>query len=104
MATRLRFAAEVPADIAAAFAWYERQRPGLGCQFGDCVVACFEKICRQPLSYERVQGDYRRALLRRFPYAVFFMVAQDSITVFGVIHTARDPAKWQERLGPPPSP
>ena len=94
----MKFAAEVSADLDTAFAWYERQRTGLGCQFIDCVEACFEKIARSPSLYEPVLGEYRRALVRRFPYAVFFSLSSDGVMVYGVIHTARDPGKWQGLL------
>ena len=42
--------------------------------------------------------DYRRALVRRFPYAVFYGYDGDAVTVQAVLHTARDPAKWRQRL------
>jgi len=42
---------------------------------------------------------YRRALVRRFPYAVFYEYADEKVIVYCVMHTARDPNKWRERLG-----
>jgi plasmid stabilization system protein ParE len=45
-----------------------------------------------------VYEDYRRGLVRRFPYAIFYDYAGGAVTVYGVFHTARDPAKWRQRL------
>lgn len=42
--------------------------------------------------------DYRRALVRRFPYAVFYEYADNTVTVYCLFHTARDPDKWRTRL------
>lgn len=41
---------------------------------------------------------YRRVLVRRFPYAIFYEISGDAVTVFAVFHTARDPGKWRSRL------
>lgn len=49
-----------------------------------------------------VYKEFRRRLLGRFPYAVYFMVEDDQIVVFGLFHCARDPrtirANLRERL------
>jgi len=41
----------------------------------------------------------RRALLRRFPYAVLFRIDQNAITVLACFHASRDPQQWQRRIG-----
>lgn len=98
MDLRLVVAPEAAADVSQAFAWYEAQRIGLGSEFLLCVEACLEAICRMPAMQERVHENYRRALVRRFPFAVFYEYDGDNLTVYGVFHTARDPAKWRQRL------
>ena len=80
------------------YAWYEGRRPGLGEDFLTCVDACVQAICRHPEMYEVVYADYRRALVRRFPYSVFYEYSQNAVTVYGVFHNSRDPEKWRRRL------
>ena len=48
--------------------------------------------------YQVVHVTYRRALTRRFPYAIFYEYADDTVTVYSVFHTSRDPEKWRQRL------
>jgi plasmid stabilization system protein ParE len=48
--------------------------------------------------YALVYENYRRGLVRRFPHAVFYEYAGDTVTVYGVLHTSRDPRKWRQRL------
>ena len=60
--------------------------------------AYMERIRRQPAIYVRVHEEYRRALIRRFPYAIFFEYAETAVTVYAVFHTSRDPEKWRLRL------
>lgn len=72
MDAELIFAPEAEQDIAEAYNWYEGRRPGLGEEFLGCVDARVHKICRDPKLYPTIHEDYRRALIRRFPYAVFY--------------------------------
>src|SRR5438105_1978874 len=98
MAAKLVVAPEAEFDVVEAYVWYERRRAGLGEEFLSSVDAGIERIRRQPLIYPRVHEEYRRALIRRFPYAIFFEPAEAAITIYAVFHTSRDPEKWRERL------
>jgi plasmid stabilization system protein ParE len=98
MAAELIIAPEAEHDIAEAYTWYEGRRSGLGEEFMTCVDACIEAIRRTPEMHPRVHQEYRRGLVRRFPYAVFYEYAAGTVTVYCVFHTSRDPAKWRERL------
>jgi plasmid stabilization system protein ParE len=98
MAADLVMAPEAEQDVSEAYAWYERQRAGLGEEFMSCVDACIEAVCRTPKMHRVVHESYRRGLVRRFPYAVFYEYADNTVTVYAVMHTARDPGKWRERL------
>jgi toxin ParE1/3/4 len=98
MAAELVIAPQAEEDIAEAYAWYEQCRIGLGEEFLDCVDACVQAIVRMPEMHAVVHEHYRRGLVRRFPYAVFYEYLGDRVTVFGVFHTARDPQKWRRRL------
>ena len=91
---------EAEADIAAAFAWYEEQRAGLGTDFLDEIGRCFQRIEDHPEAYSTVYRRYRRALTRRFPYKVFYIVEQDYVSIVAIIHAARHPQRWRSRLQP----
>ncbi|HWL10085.1 MAG TPA: type II toxin-antitoxin system RelE/ParE family toxin [Planctomicrobium sp.] len=98
MAAKLTITPEVMQDLDEAYAWYETQRFGLGEEYLSCIDACLETIGRSPDLFEVVHEHYRRALVRRFPYAIFFEAIAHQITIYGVFHTARDPWKWKGRL------
>ena len=98
MTTKLIVAPEAEQDLAEANAWYEQQRAGLGEEFMGCIDARIEAICRWPEMCEIVHEDYRRALVRRFPYAIFYEHSENAVTVYSIFHTARDPQKWRQRL------
>jgi plasmid stabilization system protein ParE len=85
-------------DIADAFAWYEQQSLGLGLEFLWRVEATAVSIQRYPAMYPAVLADYRRALVRRFPYGIFYEVEPERIVIYAVFHCSQDPDKWKARL------
>ena len=90
--------AEAEADLAEAFQWYEQQVRGLGDQFLLCVDAVMASIERNPQLYPVVhKGVIRRALTRRFPYGVFFVEGERSVSVIAVAHVKRNPRFWKDR-------
>jgi plasmid stabilization system protein ParE len=91
---------EAKADLADSYLWYEEQSLGLGIEFLRCVEATLQSIQRNPLIYPVVHETYRRALVRRFPFAVFFEVEGNSgsCVVYSVFHCSQDPGKWRGRL------
>jgi plasmid stabilization system protein ParE len=96
---RLTSQPPVDLEVEAAFEWYERERPGLGVEFLDELRATYGRVAHGPLRYQEVSDGIRRALLRRFPYAVYFAIEADLIVVVAVLHASREPAEWQRRRG-----
>jgi toxin ParE1/3/4 len=88
---------EAEADLAYARKWYDQQRAGLGDEFILCVDAAFERIRRMPEVNPILHKGVRRALVRRFPYGVFYRFEVDYISVLAVMHNRRDPRRWQSR-------
>jgi plasmid stabilization system protein ParE len=59
----------------------------------------FESIIgRNPLACRLIYQDARRALVRKFPYSIFYIIEEDTIFVIGVFHSKRNPNNWQDRL------
>lgn len=88
---------EAESDLAEARRWYERQLPGLGREFLDEVGASLERIGLNPEAYARIHGKLRRALVRRFPFGVFYLLERDRIVVVAVLRASRDPRLWKRR-------
>jgi plasmid stabilization system protein ParE len=98
MADELVVAPEAEGDVLAAYAWYEAQRAGLGEEFLTRVDACLQGIMRSPERNRPIYINYRRALVRKFPYAVFYEHTAGTVIVYSILHTSRDPNKWRQRL------
>jgi plasmid stabilization system protein ParE len=98
MSVELVIAPEAEFDIAEAYLWYEGRRAGPGEEFLSSVEACLESIRRRPEMYPVVHEGYRRSLIRRFPYAVFYELSEATATIYAAFHTSRNPDKWRQRL------
>lgn len=98
MSYTLRLRPELVDDAAEAFAWYESAAVGLGHEMLRSYFAAVAAVEREPLIYRKVYKDFRRALLGRFPYAVYFRVEKRTVVVFLLIHGARDPVLIRRAL------
>lgn len=98
MTYALRFLPAVEEDFLIAYRWYERKTPGLGEEFLRAFLAASKEVPRNPLLYAKIWDDFRRLLLRRFPYAMYFRIHGDEIIDLGVFHSARDPQALRAQL------
>jgi len=85
-------------EFEQARLWYEKQRVGLGAEFALEIDACLEQIRQSPQMYARLRKDYRQALVKRFPFAIYYEFASNVVTVYSIFHCSQDPAKLDERL------
>lgn len=93
----LVFRPEVREELTEAHRWYENQQLGLGDEFLDCVDEMLNRICRMPESYPVVHRDVRRAVIRRFPYAVYYRIVSSRVIVIAIFHGRRDPRFLRSR-------
>lgn len=97
MTFEVRIRPEAEQDMTEAASWYEQQQRGLGRDFLDEALAVFMRLAESPLGYELVHRSARRALLRRFPFAVFYSFERGVVLVVGVLHASRHPRNWMHR-------
>jgi plasmid stabilization system protein ParE len=98
--TRYRLEADlaVAVDVEAAFAWYEEEQPNLGIAFLEQLSTAYNRILNNPSAYQPIRSGICRALTRQFPYAIYYVIEDETILVLAVLHTARDPEEWQKRI------
>jgi plasmid stabilization system protein ParE len=84
-------------DIRDARRWYQKISPLLGDDFLDALDQAVAVAKERPLAFQIVHRTFRRVLLRRFPYALFYHATEDRIVLVAVLHQARDPEILDER-------
>lgn len=97
MSLKVYLRPEAEADIEDAATWYDRQRKGLGQEFLDDVLVALDTISENPNIYPVVYRQSRRAVVRRFPFGIFYRVDEGLVVVLAVMHGSRHPRRWKKR-------
>ncbi len=88
---------EAENDLSFAYDWYDKQQAGLGRDFILEFSACMDRISDSPHLYSELYRGIRRALVRRYPYGIYYVVTGNDINVLAVIHLAMQPVRWKKR-------
>lgn len=94
---RVRFTPEAESDYFDALGWYDAREHRLAAEFRRSVDTCISAIQANPEAFPKVHARLRRALLRRFPYGLFYLAEEKEIVVLACFHAARDPKAWRRR-------
>ena len=79
-------------DLSVARDFYNERSPGLGDQFVNEFETQVLRIAARPERWMVVRDDVRRALMRRFPYSIFFRILDgDSIRITVIKHHRQHP-------------
>jgi plasmid stabilization system protein ParE len=97
MTRPLVFHPDVQGDVDEAYRWYEQKRAGLGDDFLAAIEEVYNRLRATPEAHQVIYRDVRRALPRRFPYAVYYRVLANRVEIIAVQHSRRDPTHWQSR-------
>ena len=79
-------------EISSIAIWYESELYGLGSRFLDEIEHILENISDLPLMYPLKFHNVRRALLTKFPYAIYYSLESDEATILAVRNTKQNPA------------
>ena len=85
-------------ELIEAQDWYEGEAPGLGRRFLLAIDSVVHRMSVRPREFPVVFKNVRRALLRGFPYSLFFVVEDETLFVIACFHASRNPLQWQERI------
>jgi len=97
MTAKLRIRAAAKQDLQDAFQYYQSCLPNLGHEFLLCIDAEMHAIQRMPQRYRLVFKSIRRAVIRRFPFCIYFVESEHLISIIAVLHVRRAPDNWQRR-------
>jgi hypothetical protein len=92
------FRPEAVLELRQAQLWYESKAQGLGFEFASAVEAAIESAKRNPFGHPTIEADFRRVLLRKFPYALIYLPSELAILVVAVFNTRRAPGICVHRV------
>lgn len=89
----LRYTDRARDDLEIAFRWYEMQRRGLGFDFLDCIESSIISILDFPELFPAIYLTFRRCVIRRFPFSIFYTIESDMVVVHSIFDNRQDPEK-----------
>ena len=84
-------------DLEEGYRFYESQADGLGSYFLDTLYSDIDSLAYFAGMHRVVLG-YHRLLSKRFPFAVYYRVADDVATVFAILDCRRNPSWIRKKL------
>ena len=98
MIERVEFNPNARQEVADSFDWYESRDVGLGNGFLGALDDCIRLIRLHPEMSPVAFKNYRKALMKRFPFAVFYCVSSSLLTIYAVFHCSKSPFRLTKRL------
>ena len=100
MTARVILTSEARADVAQIAAWYRERSIRAGEEFLFAMEVALARVESHPTAQVVIDASTgaRRALLRKFPHRVLYLIDGGQVVVFAVMHHRRDDPAWRERL------
>lgn len=93
----VRFHDEADEEFVASIEFYEAQDVGLGLAFYEEVRKSIHLILGAPYMWPIKRHGCRRYLVDRFPFAIHYLVAGETVWIVALAHTSRRPYYWKDR-------
>jgi plasmid stabilization system protein ParE len=84
-------------NLREAKAWYRNISRELSYDFVHRIEEAIALAQERPFAFQLVHRTFRRVLVHRFPYALFYHADEARIVVVAVLHQARDPETLESR-------
>ncbi|NWG87871.1 MAG: type II toxin-antitoxin system RelE/ParE family toxin [Hydrogenophilaceae bacterium] len=95
---RLRIARSAEADLLNGHAFYERQQQGVGSYFLDSLYADIDSLLLYAGIHPKPYGHLYRMLAKRFPFAIYYDLQGNLVTVVAVLDCRQNPGSIKSRL------
>jgi len=95
----IKYSGESIEDLSAIAKHYKEISISLKVRLKDAVLKAEADLLRNPFAFSKVRfKDFRRILLKKFPYKVIYRTEGEKIYVFAVLHQARSNRYIRKRL------
>ena len=85
-------------DLIAGFSFYEQQGEGLGQYFLDTLFSDIDSLVVNAGIHSVFFDKYYRLLSKRFPFAVYYRIENQTAKVYAVLDTRKNPAWIRKRF------
>ncbi len=89
-------------DLLDGYRFYERRAEAVGAYFVDTLISDIDSLIVTAGVHPTHFGGYYRLLSKRFPFAIYYRVENQTARVYAVLDCRRSPAWIRNRLTEPP--
>ena len=94
---KLSIRKEAEEDIDQAFGWHSANVPHVANRFLNALENLFVLVMEHPALFPIVYRDLRRAMVRHFPFSLYYRINGADVTAFAVLHQHSADETWQTR-------
>jgi hypothetical protein len=94
---RIQVIDEAEDDLQDGRVFYDRQEPGVGNYFSTALASDIDSLILFVGIHPKEFG-FHRALSKRFPFGIYYLVEDEVIRIYAGLDLRRDPAWIRRRL------
>ncbi len=95
---KIKILSSASQDLIDGYYFYEKQSDGVGAYFLDTLFSDIDSLVINasihPIHFEK----YQRLLSKRFPFAVYYRVEKEAVSIYAVLDCRRNPAWIRKKL------
>lgn len=88
---------EAERELHETVEYYEDIESGLGYDLSVEIYSAIQRAVAYPRAWPVLDGEIRRALVRRFPYGVLYSEDKGTLLIVAVMNLHREPGYWKDR-------
>jgi len=94
---KIELSDEAEQDFDESYKYYSNKSEKVAENFRQQVNSCFEKIANNPEGYPKTEYGFRKYVMKKFPFVIYFRVKVFDIGVVAIFRASRNPEKWKSR-------
>ncbi|MBI5788425.1 MAG: type II toxin-antitoxin system RelE/ParE family toxin [Candidatus Schekmanbacteria bacterium] len=95
---KVKILASAGQDLIDGYWFYEKQAEGLGTFFIDTLFSDIDSLSIYGGIHPKYFGRYFRLLSRRFPFAIYYCVEDNTVLIYAILDCRRNPAWIRNKL------
>jgi hypothetical protein len=95
---KLRILDAASDDLVEGFNFYDRREQGIGDYFLTCLYSDIESLRVFGGIHRTVYKNLHRSLSKRFPFAIYYTVQDETVIVRAILDCRRNPSWIRSRL------
>ncbi len=95
---KIKILASASQDLIDGYRFYEKHSEGLGAYFLDTLFSDIDSLTIYAGIHSIHLEKYNRLLSKRFPFAIYYRVKDDTAFVYAVLDCRRSPAWIRKKL------